>query len=171
MAETEPVGELDTRYSSEGASATDWAHARSVLREAEIYWLTTVRPDGRPHVTPVLAVWRDGALHFCTGEAERKAKNLRSNRHCVLTTGRNALNEGLDLVVEGDAVQLRDEAALNLLADAYEAKYGSDWRFAVRDGQFCNDDGAVPVFRVAPDTVFAFGKGQSSQTRLRFERD
>jgi nitroimidazol reductase NimA-like FMN-containing flavoprotein (pyridoxamine 5'-phosphate oxidase superfamily) len=171
MAETEPVGEIDARYSGADALATDWARARGALREAEIFWLTTVRPDGRPHVTPLLAVWQDGALHFCTGEAERKAKNLRSNRHCVLTTGCNALDEGLDLVVEGDAVQVRDEAALNLLADAYEAKYGSDWRFTVRDGAFSNDEGPVPVFRVAPDTVFAFSKGQFSQTRLRFERD
>jgi hypothetical protein len=36
----------------------------------------TVRPDGRPQVTPVVAVWLDGAVHFTTGPTERKAHNL-----------------------------------------------------------------------------------------------
>ena len=107
-----------------------------LLEEAEVYWLTTVRPDGRPHVTPLLAIWLDGALYFSTGASERKAKNLAQNAHCVLTTGCNALNEGLDLVVEGDAATMRDEATLQRVADLYAAKYGPDWRFTVRDGAF-----------------------------------
>ena len=75
----------------------------------QIYWLSTVRPDGRPHVTPIAAVWLDGALHFCTGPTERKAKNLARNRYCVVTTGTNAL-EGLDVVIEGEAVRVTDAA-------------------------------------------------------------
>ena len=67
---TEPVTELDARFSSDGATPTGWIQARDQLEKAEIYWLTTVRPDGRPHVTPLFAVWLDGALYFCTG-AER----------------------------------------------------------------------------------------------------
>jgi hypothetical protein len=38
---------LDTRYSAEDATAVPWAEARKVLTEAEVSWLTTVRPDGR----------------------------------------------------------------------------------------------------------------------------
>lgn len=171
MAETEPVGKLDARYSNEGAPATDWAYARGMLQAAEIYWITTVRPDGRPHVTPLLSVWQDGAMHFCTGTTERKAKNLESNKHCVLTTGCNAFNEGLDLVVEGEAVEVSDDATLNTLADAYAAKYGSGWRFEVRDGLFHNEGGPAQVYRIAADTVFAFSKGQFSQTRWQFEKN
>jgi hypothetical protein len=40
------------------------------------FWLSTARPDGRPHVTPFIAVWLDEALWFCTGADELKAKNL-----------------------------------------------------------------------------------------------
>ena len=43
---------------------------------------------GRPHVTPLLAIWLDSALCFCTGASERKAKNLALNPHCIRTTGR-----------------------------------------------------------------------------------
>jgi nitroimidazol reductase NimA-like FMN-containing flavoprotein (pyridoxamine 5'-phosphate oxidase superfamily) len=168
MAGREPVGELDARFSSDGAAATAWGEARALLEGAEIYWLSTVRPDGRPHVTPLLSVWVDGALYFSTGPTERKARNLARNQHCILTTGCNALGEGLDLVVEGDATRLSDDARLQRVADAYETKYGRDWRFAVRDGAFHGPAGEALVYEVAPSTVFGFGKGEFSQTRWRF---
>ena len=170
MASTQPVTELDPRYSSGDATPTEWADARAALEKAELYWLSTVRPDGHPHVTPLIAVWMDGALNFCTGPDERKARNLASNAHCVITTGRNTLNEeGLDLVIEGDAVRVSDEATLQRLADLYESKYGSDWRPTVRDGAFHHEAGEALVFTIDPVTAFGFGKGSTpSQTRWRF---
>jgi hypothetical protein len=171
MAATDPVTELDARFSSDDATATRWDEGRRRLAGAEVYWLSTVRPDGRPHVTPLLAVWVDGAMHFTTGPTERKAKNLASNPSCVLTTGTNALGDGLDLVVEGDAVRVTDDGSLRRIADAFVAKYGTDWRFEVRDGAFHGAGGEALVFGVAPSTVFGFGKGGTfSQTRWRFGR-
>jgi Pyridoxamine 5'-phosphate oxidase len=44
---------------------TPWARARGLLEAATAtYWSTTVRPDGTPHVRPVLAVWVDDGLFF-----------------------------------------------------------------------------------------------------------
>ncbi|MFK3982813.1 pyridoxamine 5'-phosphate oxidase family protein [Micromonospora sp. NPDC050397] len=172
-AGSEPITELDGRYSDHGAEPTPWAEARESLASAELYWLSTVRPDGRPHVTPLLAVWLDHALYVCTGPDERKARNLAVNPHCVLTTGSNALHEGLDLVVEGDAVRLTDDTALARVADAYATKYGEDWRFEARDGAFHHVSGAgqpALMFEIAPTTAFGFGKGSYSQTRWRFPR-
>jgi hypothetical protein len=57
----EPVAELDERFSDDGVSATEWAEARRALESAETFWVTTVRSDGRPHVTPLVAVWHDDA--------------------------------------------------------------------------------------------------------------
>lgn len=169
MATTEPVTELDSRFSQPGATALDWTRASESLAAAQVYWLSTVRPDGRPHVTPLLAVWLDDALHFCTGPDERKAKNLAGNTRCVLTTGSNALDHGLDLVVEGEARTLRDEAALRDVAAAYVAKYGGDWAFEVREGAFHHSDGSrADVYRVVPVTAFGFAKGEFGQTRWRF---
>ena len=90
MAEREPTAELGA-FSSPGAVSPVWARARGDLQDAQVYWLSSVRPDGRPHVTPLLGVWLDGALYFCTGPTERKARNLAQNPCCVLTTGRNTL--------------------------------------------------------------------------------
>jgi len=104
-------------------------------------------------------------LYFSTGSAsERKARNLARNPHCILTTGNNTLNEGLDLVIEGDAVRVIDEDLLQLLADSFATKYGESWR-----GNFIGDDGdANLVFQVTPTTAFGFDKGMLSQTRWRF---
>ena len=170
MTHTQPAEAMDARYSSEGAAATPWEEARRQLDEAGVYWITTVRPDGRPHVTTLIAVWVDDALYFCTGAEERKAKNLAQNPHCIVTTGCNTYEEGLDIVVESDAVNVRDDAQLQRIADAYETKYGSDWHFDVRDGAFHHDAGAALVFEVAPTTAFGFRKGEPfSQTRWRFD--
>ena len=171
MTATEPSTQLDPAFSSPDASATAWAEGRRQLETAEIFWLSTVRPDGRPHVTPLIAVWMDGAPYFCTGPTERKARNLESNTHCVLTTGCNAIGAGLDVVVEGDAVAVTDEATLRRLADLYGSKYGDPFVFKVRGGRFINDEsGEALVFRVEPRKAFGFAKGDTfSQTRWRFQ--
>lgn len=169
MTHKEPADTyLDARYSDPKAVAGSWADAVTRLARAEIFWLTTVRPDGRPHVTPLLAVWWRDALYFSSGERERKVLNLRENREVVLTTGTNALDEGQDLVIEGEAVRETDEARLGELAALWERKYGSDWRFEVKDGAFTGKWGPVPVFGVAPRTAFGFAKDPYSQTRWRF---
>lgn len=168
MAIKEPQTELDERFSSTDATPTAWSDGREQIEGAELFWLSTVRPDGRPHVTPLISVWLNGAAYFCTGANERKAKNLAQNPNCILTTGRNLLEEGLDLVIEGEAKRVSDDAKLTRIADAYESKYGSDWHFDVRDGAFQHEGGEALVFEVAPTTVFGFGKGEYSQTRWRF---
>ena len=169
MVEREPETELSA-FSSPGAVATPWSRGREALRDAEVYWLTTVRPDGRPHVTPLIGVWWQGASHFCTGPTERKAKNLAENPHCILTTGGNGL-EGLDVVVEGEAEVVRDGAERGEVAGTYEAKYGAHlaeggtWS-GLGDGM---RTGEAVIFRVVPETIFGFGKGRPySQTRWRF---
>ncbi|MFJ9853787.1 pyridoxamine 5'-phosphate oxidase family protein [Streptomyces sp. NPDC101150] len=173
MAAREPYTELQPDYSSADAAATAWSAAVGGMTEAEIFWLSTVRPDGRPHVTPLLAVWADGALHFATGPEERKARNLAADPRCVLTTstvGGNDLHTGLDVVVEGEAARVEDDTTLLGLADLYVQKYGDEWRFEVRDGAFHHSGHRALVFRVEPVTAFGFGRGDTySQTRWRFD--
>jgi nitroimidazol reductase NimA-like FMN-containing flavoprotein (pyridoxamine 5'-phosphate oxidase superfamily) len=169
MTVTQPKTQLDPRFSSPGAGATEWAEGERRIEEAELFWLTTVRPDGRPHVTPLISVWLDGAAYFCTGADERKARNLEQNRSCILTTGCNQLREGLDVVIEGEARRLRDEERLERVAAAYESKYGTEWHFDVRDGAFHSEgSGEAIVFELVPTKALGFGKGEYSQTRWRF---
>ena len=73
------------------AVPAEWSRAREYLGEATAtYWLATAGRDGKPHVTPILAVWVDGALFFCASEATRKIKNLALDPHCSITLSGNA---------------------------------------------------------------------------------
>jgi nitroimidazol reductase NimA-like FMN-containing flavoprotein (pyridoxamine 5'-phosphate oxidase superfamily) len=169
----EPEAELHPGFSAEDATATPWAEARQRLEEADLAWLTTVRPDGRPHVTPLIFAWLDGAAFFVTGPDERKAKNLASNPHCIITTGCNSLDEGLDVVVEGEAMLVGDPARLQHVADGFAAKYvpregAKVFHSDLRDGTFIVDGGTTLLYEVKPTTVFGFGKGEFSQTRWSF---
>jgi len=168
MPPSEPISELDQRFSDPSASATAWTDVRQTIEDAELFWISTVRPDGRPHVTPLPAVWHDDALYFCTGEDEQKGKNLARSPRCALTTGNNAWKSGLDVVVEGEATRVTDDSLLRRLASLWESKYHGDWRFEVVNGAFRHEAGEALVFEVVPVKVLAFAKGDFAQTRFRF---
>ena len=163
---TNPQTDLNPQFSSDSASPLPWPEARNLLEHSSIYWLVTVRPEGRPHVTPLFAVWLADTIYFCTGPTERKARNLADNPHCVIITGCNVI-EGHDLIIEGDALRVTDEADLKAVAAQYASKY--NWRYEIRDGAFYGEGGRAEVYSVAPTTAFSFGKGDTfSQTRYRF---
>ena len=167
---TTPVTTLDQRFSAPDAVATDWAQTREVLEQAQLFWVVTVRADGRPHVTPLVAVWAEGAIHFCTGAEEQKAVNLQGNPHVIVMTGRNDWDTGLDVVVEGDAVRVTDAGLLNRLAKAWTTKWDGQWQYQVGDGCFHHDGSTerVLVFAVPPTKVLAFRKGNFSHTTHKF---
>jgi len=125
-----------------------------------------VLADGRPHVTSCVPVWHDGALYFTATDTAQKTVNLRGNPHVILATQ----TEGLNVVVEGDAVRITDQDALERVASVWATK---NWPYRVRDGYFylydeeeqraVSDSGLV--FSVKPTKVFAFAMGQ---TRYQF---
>jgi general stress protein 26 len=169
MTATVPTAHIDPRFSDPGASETPWPLVEDALQGAELYWITTVRQDGRPHVTPLVGLWQGGAFVFCTGFDEQKAHNLAGNHHVAVTTGRNAWADGLDVVVEGSAERVLGQERLQALADAYRAKYSAEWDFASDDAVF--NPGAHPaaVFEVRPAKVLSFAKAPHAQTCYHFD--
>ncbi|WP_116996438.1 pyridoxamine 5'-phosphate oxidase family protein [Desertimonas flava] len=165
---TEPTTALDARFSDADAHPTAWADTERVLAEAQLFWITTVRADGRPHSTPLVAVWLDGALHFSTGAEEQKSVNLRTNPNVILTTGCNRWESGLDVVVEGVAERVTGGDRLARLAEAWRGKWDGQWQFEADSDVFRHEDGEALVFAVRPSKVLAFGKGTFSHTSHRF---
>jgi general stress protein 26 len=170
----EPLTTVDERFSEEGATPTPWVHTLGTLENAELFWITTVRRDGRPHVTPLVGVWSDDALYFSAGADEQKAVNLRDNDHVILTTGCNGWDEGLDVVVEGVASRATSHDELARAAEVWTHKWDGRWKYALGDGCFHHRDGErvleeeIYVYRVTPQKVFAFAKGSFSHTRHQF---
>ena len=170
-------GRIDPRYGDPSATAPPWADIERLLTDAQLYWIVTVRADGRPHAVPLVGVWHDGGFVFCTGRDEQKHRNLEGNQQVAVTTGSTGAegwDSGKDLVVEGTAVRVTDDAMLRTLADAWFAKYGDDWRYEVRDQAFVelgdsggSTGGGAWVYRVEVAKVLAFGDGHG-QTAYRF---
>jgi nitroimidazol reductase NimA-like FMN-containing flavoprotein (pyridoxamine 5'-phosphate oxidase superfamily) len=160
-------GELDKRF-GDADEALDGETVRRALADAELYWLTTVRKDGRPHVTPLIGLWLEDSFVFCTGGDEQKARNLEHADAVAVTTGTNVWNSGVDVVVEGSAKQVTGLDTLTGLADAYRDKYGDDWDYDADDEVFDPEGTRAMVFRVEPTKVIAFAKAPHGQTTFRW---
>jgi hypothetical protein len=176
MAEREPIVEhLGTQ---DTPTITPWAEIRDSLAaagEERTTWLATVRPDGRPHVVPVGALWVDGAYYVTTGQGTVKGNNLDHDPHCVISLS----SRGFDMVCEGEAAKVSDVMSdvekLERVARAY-ADQG--WPAYVHDGVLdapysapWTGPGPYDVYEVTPSVVFAFGTGEenvNSSTRYRF---
>jgi len=160
---TAPVStRLDPRYSDPAATATSWEETERALARAQIFRLTTVRADGRPHMTPVVAVWGAGGVHFHTGAEEQKYLNLQANQHVILSTGGDDWDRGLDVVVEGRAVPVTDQAALEGLVGLWADKWDGRWKLAAgADGALHDADLGFTshLFTVVPTKIFAHAKG------------
>ena len=116
-----------------------------------MFWLSTVRSTGQPHVAPLPAMWANHRLYFCTGAHEQKARNIEHDARCVLTTGTNDYRSGVDVVVEGVAQRVTATEELEQLSTIWLAKI--DWRFDVGDGVFLDttaDGHPAIVFAVDP---------------------
>ena len=138
---------------------TPWELARERLANPEpsrTSWLATVRPDGRPHLMPIIAFWIDGAFHFLAGEGTRKGRNLAAEERCVIGTG-NLTMPSLDLIVEGRAKPITDEAEVRRLA----AEFGGEgWPLEARGTDVYGPHGPTAgpppyaIYRLEPTKVF-----------------
>ncbi len=126
-----------------GNGLMPWSWAVERLTDSHNYWLTTVRPDGRPHAMPLWGLWLDGRFYFSTGRQSRKGRNLAANPDCLVCTE----NAAEAVIVEGVAEEVTDRSTLRPFYDGYKAKYGWD----VEQEPFVNE----PVYAVRPRTAFA----------------
>ena len=141
------------------AGTTSWDVALDRLEHpasGQNHWLATVRPDGSPHLMPIIAFWIDGAFHFLAGPDTAKARNLAADQRCVIGTG-NLTMPSMDLIVEGRASRVTDEAAVQRLAAAFG---GKGWPLEARGADVYGPHGPTAgpppyaIFRLEPMKVF-----------------
>ena len=134
-------------------------------------WLATIDPDGSPHVNGIGAVWADGAFWFETGERSRKGRNLARDPRCTLSVATHEF----DLVVEGEAHQVRDPDTVAAMAARWNAE---GWPCRVDDtGRALTADYSAPsagpppwiVYRITPLRATALGTVEpGGATQWRF---
>ena len=123
-------------------------------------WLTTINPDGSPHVMAVGVMRHNGSWYFTSGPPTRKSRNLARDPRCVVSVA----TEPFDLVVEGTAERVTDPRELSSVADVF-ARNG--WPCEVAGDALTADysapsAGPAPwhLYRVQPSTVFALGTSE-----------
>ncbi len=139
----------------EGRGLLPWRWAEERLEKSHNYWVSTTRPDGRPHVAAVWGVWLDNAFYFSSGRFTRKARNLARNASCVVCTESAAEA----VIVEGAAQWVSGVKTLKQLEPVYQKKYASAY------------PSESNIYAVLPKVVFGFIEDESefsgSATRWR----
>ena len=166
---------------ADGLPPVDWAAVAADLdagtapapddHNARSTWLSTLNEDGSPHVTPVGALWLDGAYWFQTGPGTKKARNVARDPRCSMATS----IRGADVVVEGDAVRVDDP---DLIARAAEAWADQGWPAELHESRTgitapfnAPSQGPPPwhVYRIEPrSAVAALGTEPGGLSRFRF---
>jgi Pyridoxamine 5'-phosphate oxidase len=155
-----------------GAPAIEWARVKAVLDgqltqapetggpQRHTTWLTTINPDGTPHVMPVGVVQYGGSWYFTSGPGTRKSRNLARDGRCVVSVA----TDPFDLVIEGAAERVADADELSSVAQTY-ARVG--WPAEVAGDALTAEfsapsAGPAPwyLYRVKPSTVFALGTSE-----------
>jgi hypothetical protein len=168
-----------------GGRATGWGRVEKRLTKPEpeqTYWLTTLRPDGSPHVMPILGLWVDDTFVFITGAGTRKGKNLAHDGRCVIAGSTRKL-PSLDFVIEGDARRVTDGPTLRRVVKALGI---IGWPLEVTkggvDGPNAPSAGPPPygVYEVRPTKAFGLpgvagmektpAKKRVTPTRWRFPK-
>lgn len=139
---------------SGGRGLLPWSWAEERLAGSHDFWLATVRPDRRPHLMPVWAVWYDRSLWFSCSVGSRKTANLRAEPRCSLATD----NAYEPVVLDGVADVVNDPGELAAVLARENAKYGTSY------GQELVDPELNTTFRVRPVWVFSLDEADFTGT-------
>jgi PPOX class probable F420-dependent enzyme len=96
-----------------------WTKIDHCLHAFRSIWVSTTRPDGRPHAVPVWYIWDGRYLYFISGRRLQKSKNLARQPWIVVHAG-----DGDDVIIlEGTTEIVTDGSELERVDAAYRAKY------------------------------------------------
>jgi len=93
------------------------------LRAEPIIWLSTVRPDGRPHLVPVWFWWDDATVLIFSKPGSQKVRNLRHNSRVVLAL--DTADEGEDVALFEGQADLLGAGVAQATLPAFAAKYAA----------------------------------------------
>ena len=86
-------------------------------------WLSSTRPDGRPHLVPVWFLWDGQSIMMFSKPNNQKIRNLRQNQNVMVSL--EAANEGEDIVLIEGLATLLEEPTSAVMTPEYLEKYGA----------------------------------------------
>jgi hypothetical protein len=158
-----------------GSEPIPWSRPLAQLNAFEAgpghgVWLSTTRPDGRPHTAGVGAIWFDDRFYVVSGPGTRKSRNLASNPNCVISLSL----PDIDLVVESTAVRVTDDATLQQVVRRFN---DTGWPASVEDGAFTAEYSAPSagpppwyLYEITPRVAFGVASAEPyGAMRWRFD--
>lgn len=100
-------------------------------------WLSTVRPDGRPHLVPVWFVYWKGKLFINIESKSVKSRNIENNKKVSMSLENGTLHSVV--ICEGQA-NLIDTPVPDQVIESFRKKY--DWDIV--------DDGNDQTWEIRP---------------------
>ena len=141
------------------------ARVETLLDREAVVWLSTVRPDGRPHLIPIWFLWDGHAVLFASKPQACKVTNLRSRADCMLAVGDPMAD--FDVALIEARAELASMATTELLTAGLLAKYGERMRAAdLTAGRFAET--YSQVVRIVP-THWLPWHGRSERPAWRAE--
>lgn len=106
-------------------TSTAWpdpaARIDGLLARESTVWLSTVRPDGTPHLVPIWFSWNGREILIASKPGAQKVRNLRANPTAMLALGE--AEDDFDVgLLEGRA-ELLDRPAAEVLPASHLSKY------------------------------------------------
>lgn len=127
-----------------------WRSLLSRISRENTIWIATVRPDGRPHMTPVWFIWLEDKVYVATGSDTRKFANLRQNQKVALALP----DPDQVIIIEGEA-HAADYRTADKLADYFYNKYEWDYNY--------DDTADWRLIEITPRRVLAWGDGYDDE--------
>jgi hypothetical protein len=138
-----------------------WSWAEQRLKQSHNFWISTTRPDGRPHTMIVWGLWLDGVFYFSSGRRSRKAKNLAANPRCVICTEK--AHEAV--IVEGVVEEVGERVQIAEVLRKYECKYSFDMS-SFEEDMYQHKE---PLYAVRPRVVFGLSEKASLKRATRWQ--
>ena len=93
------------------------------LERDTVVWLSSVRPDGAPHVVPLWFIWDGESILVFSKPGAQKVRNIRADPRVMIAVGEPGLDFDVELV-DGLA-ELAPGPVAGTAWDAFARKYAS----------------------------------------------
>ena len=156
-----------------GDPTLEWARALRGLEDTSdprrTCWLATTDPDGRTHLAGIGGLWVDNKMYFTSGPRARKSRNVEAEPRVAISVSTG----DMDVVIEGRASRVTDEAVVADLAERYRAQ---GWP-AEADGSVITAEYSAPsagpapwnLYVLEPEAVYGVATAEPyGATRWRF---
>jgi nitroimidazol reductase NimA-like FMN-containing flavoprotein (pyridoxamine 5'-phosphate oxidase superfamily) len=148
------------------SSFIPWRTVDLQLQATRSIWISTTRPDGRPHAVPVWYVWDGANVDFITRCDLQQARNLAHQRWVAVHAG-----DGDDAIIREGPVEIvpdeEEHREERMRADTMYAERYVGPRTGARDTIFHEE---TDLYRVRVQHVMAWDYGVvATRTDWRFD--